>query len=484
MIVEGRDKKYEVVVGIEVHAQLSTSHKLFSSAKTDFGSEPNSQVALVDIAFPGMLPVLNFEAVRKSIAAGLGMCATINKNSRFDRKHYFYPDLPQGYQITQLYSPIILDGHIDIDLEDGATKTIRVERAHIEQDAGKLVHDLYPNHSCVDLNRAGIPLLEIVSAPDIRSPYEACEYVKNLRAILRAVDASDGDMEKGSFRCDVNISVRPSGESKFGTRCEIKNVNSIRSVARAIEYEARRHVEVIENGGKINQETRLFNADTGETRKMRSKEDADDYRYFPDPDLRALVLSDALIDEVRSSLPELPRHKRDRYIKNLGLSIYDASVLTSDDKISQFFEIIYAECKDAKLACTWITSELFGRFNKLGLELETSKITAQNFALLLLLIKKDVISGKIAKDVLDTMIETGENPEIIVSSQGLTQVTDESEIIKIIDKVLLQNQDKVAEYRSGKDKMFGFFVGQTMKEMSGKGNPAVINKILIEKLKS
>jgi aspartyl-tRNA(Asn)/glutamyl-tRNA(Gln) amidotransferase subunit B len=481
--IQGKNHVYELVVGCEIHAQVASKSKLFSRAATQFGNEQNSQVSLVDAAMPGMLPTINVECVRQAVKTGLGINAKVNLKSIFDRKNYFYPDLPQGYQISQFSDPIIGEGEVEIVMEDGTKKIVRIERIHLEQDAGKSIHDQHPTLSLIDLNRSGVALMEIVSKPDIRTPLEAAEYVKTIRGILRALETSDGDMEKGNLRCDANVSVRRVGEEKLGTRCEIKNLNSMRNIARAIEFEAARQVEILENGGIINQETRLFDAITGETRTMRSKEDAMDYRYFPDPDLPPLVLSQEFVDEIKKSLPELPQAKKDRYVKELGIPEYDAGVLTSDLEISAYFEKLIAK-HDAKLCTTWLTVELFGRMNKLGINFENLKISAENLSGLLDLIKSGEISGKIAKDVLDLMFESAKTAAQIVEEKGLKQVSDLSAIEKIIDEVLANNTNQLAAYKAGQEKLFGFFVGQVMKESKGQANPAVVNDLLNKKLKS
>ncbi len=479
--IQGKNHTYEIVVGCEIHAQVASNSKLFSRAATEFGAPQNSQVSLIDAAMPGMLPTINEECVRQAVKTGLGINAKINLRSVFDRKNYFYADLPQGYQISQYLDPIVGEGTVEITLENGDKKTVRVERIHLEQDAGKSIHDQHPSLSLIDLNRAGVALMEIVSKPDINSPFEAAEYVKTIRAIVRALETCDGDMEKGNLRCDANVSVRKVGESKLGTRCEIKNLNSTRNIMRAIEFEAARQVEIIENGGSIDQETRLFDALTGETRTMRSKEDAMDYRYFPDPDLPPLVLSQEFVEEIRKTLPELPSTKRERYIRELGIPEYDAGVLTMSAEITTYFEDLIKK-HEPKISVTWLTVELFGRMNKLGIDFENLKVKAQNLIELLDLIKSGEISGKIAKDVLDVMVETGESASKIVESKGLKQVSDTSAIEKIIEEVMTKNQSSVDEYRSGKDKLFGFFVGQVMKESKGQANPAVVNELLKKKL--
>jgi len=479
--INGKNNIYELVVGCEIHAQVASNSKLFSRAATEFGAPQNSQVSLVDAAMPGMLPVINEECIKQAVKTGLGINAKINLRSAFDRKNYFYPDLPQGYQISQFFDPIVGEGAVEITLEDGNKKTIQIERIHLEQDAGKSIHDQHPTMSLIDLNRSGIALMEIVSKPDMRSPFEAAEYVKTIRAILRALGTSDGDMEKGNLRCDANVSVRKVGVTTLGTRCEIKNLNSMRNIARAIEFEAARQVEILENGGAISQETRLFDALTGETRTMRSKEDAMDYRYFPDPDLPPLVLTQEFVDEIRKSLPELPRAKKQRYVTEFGIPEYDAGVITNDGEITQYFEKLIQK-HEAKLCVTWLTVELMGRMNKLGINFENVKVSAEKLAELLDLIKSGEISGKIAKDVLDAMIESGESPAKIVESKGLKQVSDSGALEKIIDEVIAKNQPSVDEYRLGKDRLFGFFVGQVMKESKGQANPGMVNDLLKKKL--
>lgn len=480
-IVKGKTANWEIVIGLEVHAQINTKSKLFSRSSTEFGVGQNKNVSFFDIAAPGQLPVINEFAVRQAIKTGLGLNAQINLNSRFDRKNYFYADLPQGYQITQLYSPIVGEGWLDIDLEDGEKKRIGIERLHMEQDAGKLIHDQHPTKSFVDLNRSGVALMEIVSKPDVRGSEEAVLYVKKLRSIVRALGTCNGDMEKGNMRCDANVSMRKVGETELGTRCEIKNLNSMKNIALAIEYEAQRQVDILEEGGKIDQETRLFDALTGETKTMRSKEDAIDYRYFPEPDLPPLHVSEDVFREIKQEMPELPHEKKERYMNELGLSEYDASVLTSDSYFSEYFEELIKK-HDAKLSVNWMTVELFGRLNKTNILLEESIVTADKLSKLLDLIVSNVISGKIAKDVLDIMLETGDDAEKIVEEKGLKQVTDTVAIEKIIDEIIAANGDKVEQYRSGKDKLFGFFVGQAMKATQGKANPQVVNEILKKKL--
>jgi len=480
--ITGNTGKWEYVIGLEVHAQISSKSKLFSGSSAEYGAEPNSQVSLIDAAMPGMLPVLNGYCVEQAIKTGLGINAKINKVSVFDRKNYFYADLPQGYQISQFYIPIVEDGHLDIKTEEGAEKRIRINRIHLEQDAGKSIHDQLPNYSLIDLNRCGVALMEIVTEPDLSSPFEAAEYVKKLRSLLRYVGSCDGNMEQGSLRCDANISVRKAGDP-LGTRCEIKNVNSVRNIVRAIEFEAMRQVELIESGGKVDQETRLFDANTGETRTMRSKEDANDYRYFPDPDLLPVVVDEALIDKMRAELPELPTAKIHRYINDLGLNAYDAEVIVADEETAHYFEKA-AEGSNPKIVANWISSELFGRLNKAGTELSECKITPNMLKEMVLLIENGTISGKIAKNVFEIMFETGDNPEKIVKEHGLVQVSDPSLVEPIIDRVLAANPDSVAAYKAGKDKLMGFFVGQVMKETAGKASPDLVNQILKDKLSS
>jgi aspartyl-tRNA(Asn)/glutamyl-tRNA(Gln) amidotransferase subunit B len=475
--IQGKNNTYEIVIGCEIHAQVASHSKLFSRASTGFGAAQNSHVSLVDAAMPGMLPTINEECVKQAVKTGLGINAKINLKSIFDRKNYFYPDLPQGYQISQFLDPIVGEGAVEIALEDGSKKTIRVERIHLEQDAGKSIHDQHPTMSLIDLNRSGVALMEIVSKPDMTSPYEAAEYVKTIRSIVRALGTSDGDMEKGNLRCDANVSVRKVGEQKLGTRCEIKNLNSMRNIARAIEFEAARQVEIIENGGKIDQETRLFDALTGETRTMRSKEDAMDYRYFPDPDLPPLVLSQEFVDAIKKTLPELPQARKERYIRDLGLTEYDAGVLTADEEISAYFEQLIQK-HEPRLCVTWLTVELFGRMNKLGINFENLKVSAANLVGLLDLIKSGEISGKIAKDVLDFMVESGESAASIVESKGLKQVSDSGAIEKIINEVISANADQFAKYVAGDEKLHGFFVGQTLKASKGQANPGMVNELL------
>ncbi|WP_226019142.1 Asp-tRNA(Asn)/Glu-tRNA(Gln) amidotransferase subunit GatB [Novosphingobium sp. FKTRR1] len=492
--IHGATGEWEVVIGLEVHAQITTQAKLFSGSATAFGAEPNTQVSLVDAAMPGMLPVLNGECIRQAVRTGIAINAQINAWSRFDRKNYFYADLPQGYQISQLYHPLVGEGYLDIEADEKAgipvAKRIGVERIHVEQDAGKLMHDQHPTMSYVDLNRSGVALMEIVSRPDMTSPAEAGAYLSKLRTILRYVGSCDGNMDQGSMRADVNVSVRRPGEP-LGTRTETKNVNSVRFVMAAIEHEANRQVDVLEAGGKIVQETRLFDPDTGTTRSMRSKEDAHDYRYFPDPDLLPLVLEAAFIEECRQSLPELPDAKRARYEQALGLSAYNAAVLTADVETARWFERLVAltaskqgkaEADVAKQAANWLTSELFGALNKLGKGLLDSPIGPEAAAELLALVGNATISGSIAKQVLEKMLETGDGAGEIVEREGLKQTTDTGAIEAAADAVLAANADKVEQYKGGKEALFGFFVGQTMKALQGKGNPQLVNQVLKAKL--
>ena len=484
--IQGATGEWEVVIGLEVHAQITSNAKLFSGASTTFGAEPNANVSLVDAAMPGMLPVPNAECIRQAVRTGLALGAEIHRWSRFDRKNYFYADLPQGYQISQLYHPLVGEGSLVIEADEKAgiptPKTIGIERLHVEQDAGKLIHDQHPTRSYVDLNRSGVALMEIVSRPDMRSPAEAGAYVRKLRSILRYVGSCDGNMEEGSMRADVNVSVRRPGEP-FGTRTETKNVNSVRFVMAAIEHEANRQVDVIEGGGAIVQETRLFDPDKGVTRSMRSKEDAHDYRYFPDPDLLPLELSEAFVEECRAGLPELPDAKRARYEGVLGLTPYAAGVLTADVAVARWFEALLAATgKDgaevAKAASNWLISDLFGALNRLGKSIDESPVSPAQGAELLGLVADGTLSGSLAKQVFEIMLETGDDPARIVEERGLKQTTDTGAIEAVIAEVLAANAEKVAEYRGGKDKLFGFFVGQTMKAMAGKANPGVVNDLL------
>jgi aspartyl-tRNA(Asn)/glutamyl-tRNA(Gln) amidotransferase subunit B len=478
-LVRGEKADWEIIVGLEVHAQVTSKAKLFSGASAAYGGEPNAHVSLVDAAMPGMLPVINRYCVEQAVRTGLGLNATINIKSRFDRKNYFYPDLPQGYQISQYQHPIVGEGEIEVEPDGEAPIKVRIERLHLEQDAGKSIHDLSPSETFVDLNRAGVALMEIVSRPDMRSAKEASAYFNKLRAIVRALGTCDGNMEEGSMRADVNVSVRRPGE-EFGTRCEIKNVNSTRFMMQAIEYEARRQIEILEGGGSIDQETRLFDANSGETRAMRSKEEAHDYRYFPDPDLLPLVLDEKWIEEIRASLPELPDAKKKRYIKELNLSPYDAAVMSADARVSVWFEGISAT-RPPKVVANWISQDLFGALNKKGLELEQSPVSPENLGALIDLIEDGTINGKIAKEVFAKMMDTGEAPGAIVDREGLKQVTDTGAIERAIDNLIAGNPDKAEDVKKN-PKAFGWWVGQTMKAMGGKANPQVVNQILKQKL--
>ncbi len=479
-MLEGRTGPWEVVIGLEVHAQVISNAKLFSGASTAFGAEPNSQVSTVDAAMPGMLPVVNERCLEQAVRTGLALGAKINLHSVFARKNYFYPDLPQGYQISQFEEPIVGEGEVLVDMEGGETKTVGIERLHLEQDAGKSLHDQSPNRSFIDLNRSGVALMEIVSKPDMRSAEEASAYVSKLRSILRYIGSCDGNMQEGSLRCDANVSVRKPGD-ELGTRCEIKNVNSLRFLRQAIEYEAMRQIEIIEDGGTISQETRLYDSGKGETRSMRSKEEAHDYRYFPDPDQLPITLTPEFVETQRAALPELPDEKKDRFVADYGLSVYDAGVLIAERETADFFEAV-AKGRDAKLAANWVISELFGRLNKAGKDVTESPVSAASLGGLIDLIADNTVSGSIAKKVFDEMFESGKEAAVIVEEQGLKQVTDTGAIEGIIDKVLADNPDKVEEYRGGKDKLFGFFVGQTMRASQGKANPQMVNELLRKKL--
>ncbi len=481
--VQGQTGEWEMVIGLEVHAQVTSNAKLFSGAATEFGAAPNAQVSLVDAAFPGMLPVINGKCVEQAVRTGLGLQAEINLVSVFDRKNYFYADLPPGYQISQYKNPIVGKGEIVLDLADGTSRTIGITRLHLEQDAGKSMHDQSPNETYVDLNRAGVALMEIVSEPDMRSGEEAGAYLKKLRAIMRYLGTCDGNMEEGSMRCDVNLSMRRKGDTKLGTRCEIKNVNSIRFVQQAIEFESHRQVELLEGGNVVKQETRLWDTTKGETRAMRSKEEAHDYRYFPDPDLLPLKLDQKWVNDIKMTLPELPDQKKDRFIRDYGLKSYDAMVLVAERASADFFEAV-AKGRDGKLAANWVTGEFFGALNKLGKTVNDSPVSAQALGELVDLISNQTISNRIAKDVFEAMLETGKGAAALVEEKGLRQVTDLGSIEKSIDEILTAHADKVAEYKSGKDKLFGFFVGQVMKTTGGKANPAVLNELLKKKLNS
>lgn len=479
--------EYEIVIGLEVHAQIKSELKLFSKSKTNWDSEPNTNISSLDIGLPGALPVLNFECVKQVIKVGVAINGKINQESYFDRKNYFYPDLPTGYQITQFYKPIIENGYLSIELEDGSEKKIGIRQIHIEQDAGKSIHDRYSDKTSLDFNRAGVGLMEIVSNPDFRSPYEVGEYLKNLRAILRATIASDADMEKGSMRCDANVSVRIKGSTELGTRCEIKNLNSIKFLSSAIQYEASRQIEIIENGETISQETRLFDSVKNETKTMRTKEDANDYRYFPDPDLQPLRISNELINEITSSLPELPIEKLKRYTENFGFTKKEIGYIALDPEYSNYFDKL-TEKHNPKLCYTWFVVELLGRLNKEQINLSDSKISPQLLIELLDLIQSGKINGKIAKDVLDEMlkeIKLGKikKPSDIVKNLGLEQIDNDQEILEFIEEVINSNPSQLAEYKSGKDRLFGFFVGEVMKKAKGKANPAKVNELLKSLLK-
>ncbi len=478
-LIEGATGAWEMVIGLEVHAQVSSESKLFSGASTEFGGEPNSHVSLVDAAMPGMLPVINEGCIAQAIRTGLGLKAQINLTSVFDRKNYFYPDLPQGYQISQFKDPIVGEGEVIVDLLSGERVIVGIERLHLEQDAGKSLHDQHPQFSYVDLNRSGVALMEIVSRPDIRSSEQARAYVSKVRTILRYLGTCDGNMEEGSLRADVNVSVRRPGE-ELGTRCEIKNVNSIRFIGQAIEYEARRQIEILEDGGKIDQQTRLFDAKTGETRAMRSKEEAHDYRYFPDPDLLPLELSQEFVDGIAASLPELPDEKRARFIADYGLTPYDADVLVAERESVDYFEAV-AKGRDAKQAANWVINELFGRLNKEGVNVVDSPVRADPLGSLVDLIKADTISGKIAKDVFDIVWTEGGDPAEIVEARGLKQVTDTGAIENAVDEVIAANPEK-AEQAKEKPAMIGWFVGQVMKATQGKASPQAVNELLKAKL--
>ncbi|HEX9534636.1 MAG TPA: Asp-tRNA(Asn)/Glu-tRNA(Gln) amidotransferase subunit GatB [Stellaceae bacterium] len=479
-MIGGRAGEWETVIGLEVHAQVVSKAKLFSGAATEFGAEPNTQVSPVDAAFPGMLPVINRFCVEQAVKTGLGLDAEIRLESVFDRKNYFYPDLPPGYQISQYQQPVVGRGKVVLDMPDGTTREIGITRLHLEQDAGKSLHDQHPTLSYVDLNRAGIALMEIVSEPDLRSAEEAGIYLRKLRSILRYLGTCDGNMEEGSLRCDCNVSVRRPGEP-YGTRCEIKNVNSIRYVMQAIEYEARRQIEIIEEGGTVAQQTRLFDAGRGTTRPMRSKEEAQDYRYFPDPDLSPLVLDPQWVARLRAELPELPDAKKARFVSSYGLSSDDAGVLVAEKEAARFFERVTAG-RDPKAAANWVMGDLFGALNRLGVGIEQSPVSAEQLGALIDLIADGTISGRLAKDVFAEMVATGADPRAVVEAKGLRQVTDSGAIEAAIETVLAAQADKVAEYRAGRDKLYGFFVGQIMRATQGKANPALVNELLRKKL--
>ena len=483
LIIRG-DKVYEVVIGLEVHAQVTSNSKLFSTSSTKFGAEPNTQVSLVDAAFPGMLPVINEFCVKQAIKTGIGLKAQINKRSVFDRKNYFYADLPQGYQISQFKDPIVGEGKVILDMPDGH-KEVGIERLHLEQDAGKSIHDMDPQSTFVDLNRSGVALMEIVSKPDLRSPDEVNAYIKKLRSIMRYLGTCDGNMQEGSLRADVNVSVRLKGIKEFGTRCEIKNVNSIKFMQMAINYEANRQVDLIEEGKTIDQETRLFDTKTTETSSMRSKEDAHDYRYFPDPDLLPLEVSDEFIESLKAEIPELPDEKKKRFMDEFKISPYEATILVSDIDVAKYFEEVVAKMgknKDMKLAVNWITGELFAVLNEKNLEISQTPISAKNLAKLINLIKNGTISGKIAKSIFEHMMDGDLDPQMIVEEKGLKQESDPKALETLIDKIINENREKAIEYKQGKEKLFGFFVGQVMKNSGGKANPQMVNEILKKKL--
>ena len=479
-LINRGNNQYEVVIGLEVHAQVTSKSKLFSSSSTKFGAEPNTQVSLVDAALPGMLPVINEFCVKQAIKTGIGLKAKINKRSVFDRKNYFYADLPQGYQISQYKYPIVGEGNVVLDMPYGQ-KNVGIERLHLEQDAGKSIHDIDPENTLVDLNRSGVALMEIVSKPDLTSPEEVNAYIKKLRSIMRYLGTCDGNMQEGSLRADVNVSVKRKGEKNLGTRCEIKNVNSIKFMQMAIISEANRQVDLIEEGKKIDQETRLFDTKKNETRSMRSKEDAHDYRYFPDPDLLPLEITNDFIEKVKKEIPELPDEKKKRFIEKFKLTPYEATILVSDIETSKYFEEVI-EKSDVKLATNWITGELFALLNDKNLEITESPITSKNLSKLINLIKDQTISGKIAKSVFEMMIVDDKDPELIVNEKNLKQESDPKELEKLIDKIINENKDKVNQYKEGKEKLFGFFVGQVMKISSGKANPKLANEILKVKL--
>jgi aspartyl-tRNA(Asn)/glutamyl-tRNA(Gln) amidotransferase subunit B len=481
-MIQGRTGFWETVIGLEVHAQVVSKAKLFSGAATDFGAEPNTQVSPVDAAFPGMLPVINRHCVEQAVRTGLGLDAEINLTSVFERKNYFYPDLPAGYQISQYQQPLVGHGRVTLDMPDGSTRAIGITRLHLEQDAGKSLHDQHPSLTYVDLNRAGVALMEIVSEPDLRSAEEAGIYLRKLRSILRYLGTCDGNMEEGSLRCDCNVSVRRPGEP-LGTRCEIKNLNSVRYVMQAIDYEARRQIEILEEGGRVEQQTRLFDAARGITRPMRSKEEAHDYRYFPDPDLVPLVLDPEWVACLRAELPELPDAKKARFMAQYGLSAEDAAVLVAERETPLFFERV-ARGRDPKTAANWVMRDLFGALNRLGAGIERSPVSAEQLGALIDLIADGIVSGRLAKEVFAEMVASGADPATIVEAKGLRQVTDAGAIAAAIDAVLAANADKVGEYRAGRDKLYGFFVGQVMRATQGKANPALVNELLKKKLAS
>ncbi len=481
MIIETAKGKWEIICGLEIHCQIISKSKIFSGASTHYGSDANENVAFIDAGMPGMLPTLNERCVYQAVKTGLGLNAQINKYSEFSRKNYFYADLPQGYQITQFRYPIVGEGKVTVDLSDGTTKDIGIERMHIEQDAGKSIHDMAPDKSFIDLNRAGVGLMEIVTKPDFRSPEEAGAFLRKLRSILRYLGTCDGNMDEGSMRCDVNVSVRPLGSNEFRTRCEMKNVNSVKFVMQAIENEARRHIDVYENGGEIAQETRQFDPSTGKTKAMRKKEFAHDYRYFPEPDLLPLVLDETYIERIKADMPELPDAKKSRFVKELGLTAYDAEVICENKETADFFEKA-AKGHDAKKVANWLMGDFFGMLNEKKVELKDSPVSAENLGKLVELVTSNVINGKTAKDVFAIMADTGADPEKIVEEKGLKQVTDTGAIEAIIDEVIASSPDNVAAYKGGKTALMGWFVGQVMKASKGKANPGVVNQLLAKKL--
>ena len=478
-IIESQTGDWEVIIGLEIHAQVTSNSKLFSGSSASYGGEPMSHVSLVDAAMPGMLPVINKQCVRQAVKTGLGLKAEINKYSVFDRKNYFYPDLPQGYQISQFKHPIVGEGIVKVTLKDGSDIFVRIERLHLEQDAGKSFHDIDPQSSYIDLNRSGVALMEIVTKPDLRSADEAKLFVTKLRTILRYLETCDGNMEEGSLRADINVSVRKPGD-ELGTRCEIKNVNSIKFIGMAIDYESRRQIDEIESGNEIIQETRLFDVSSGKTRSMRNKEEAHDYRYFPDPDLLPLNLNQDFIDEILKELPELPDDKKDRLMEQYNLNSYDADILVSDKKYAEYFEVV-AKGRDPKLSVNWISGELFSALNRLSLDIDQSPITADNLGELIDLIADGTLSGRLAKDVFEIMLETQKSAKVIVEEKGMSQITDESSIEKIVDKIISENADKVAQAKE-KPKMVGWFVGQVIKESQGKANPSKVNELVLKKI--
>jgi len=476
--------EWETVIGLEIHAQLRTKSKIFSSASTAFGAEPNTQACAVDLGLPGVLPVVNAEAIRMATKFGLATNSEVCKHSVFARKNYFYPDLPKGYQISQMELPIVGEGSINIELEDGTKKTVGITRAHLEEDAGKSLHEDYQGMTGIDLNRAGTPLLEIVSEPDMRSAKEAVAYMRKIHSLVQYLEICDGNMAEGSFRCDANVSIRPKGQKEYGTRAELKNINSFRFVERAINLEVERQIDVIEDGGKVVQETRLYDADKHETRSMRSKEEANDYRYFPDPDLLPVVLDDAYLEEVRKTLPELPAEKATRFVSDLGLSEYDAGILTASRELADFFEAVIGESIDAKLAANWMIGDVSARLNKEDLSIVECPVSAKLLAGMLKRIEDNTISGKIAKDVFNGMWDGDGDADTVIKKKGLKQITDDSAIEAMIDEVIANSPNQTEQYRAGKDKLFGYFVGQVMKASQGKANPAQVNKILKQKLDS